>query len=325
VRGLASLAEAGPGDLSFLANARYASQMAGTRAAAVLVAPDWRGTCPATLVRTPNPDRTFADAAALLGPAPAPRPAGVHPTAVVSPQATVDASAHVGPLCVVESGAHIGARSVLVAGCYVGPETVVGNDCLLHPLSSVRERCRLGNRVILHNGAVIGSDGFGYTREGSAWRKTPQIGIVELGDDVEIGANATVDRARFGRTVLERGVKIDNLVQIAHNVRIGEHCALAAQCGIAGSARLGAGVQMAGQVGVIGHVEVGAGVIVGGQAGVTKDVPPGAIISGYPAMPHAEARRLHAHLKRLPEWKERVAQLEARLAAIEKRMEGGGA
>jgi UDP-3-O-[3-hydroxymyristoyl] glucosamine N-acyltransferase len=317
ITGLASLADAGAGDLSFLANPKYAADMPGTRAAAVIVAAAWTGACGAPLIRVAHADRAFAQAAVWLAPPPPRYPTGVHPGAFVAAAATLAPDVSIGPACVIEPGAAIGARTVLVAGCYIGHGARIGEDCVLHAHVSVREGCIVGARVIIHNGSVIGSDGFGYTPQGEAWVKIPQVGIVEIGDDVEIGANATVDRARFGRTVIARGTKIDNLVQVAHNVRIGEHTAIAAQVGIAGSTRIGRCVQLGGQAGLAGHLEVGDHASVGAQAGVTKNVPAGVYVTGYPAMPHQEAAQAHAHLMRMPALKAKITDLEARIKDLE--------
>ncbi len=317
VANLAGLREAQPGDLSFLSNPRYAGQMAATVATAVLVNNDWSGPCRATLIRVANADHAFADAARWLSPPPAEPPNGIHPTAVIAEGVELGPGVSVGPHCVIESGVKIGADTVLWALCFVGHGTSIGAQGRLYPMVSIREYSRIGDRVIVHNGAVIGSDGFGYVRAGEAWRKIPQVGHVEIGDDVEIGANVTIDRARFGRTVIGNGVKLDNLVQIAHNVRIGDHTAMAAQVGIAGSTVVGRGVMMGGQAGVSGHLVVGDRVNVGAQAAVTKDVPPDITVSGYPAAPHNEARRLHAMVARLPQLRERVVAIEERLRQLE--------
>jgi UDP-3-O-[3-hydroxymyristoyl] glucosamine N-acyltransferase len=317
LRGVAGLAEAGEGDLSFLANARYERLVGATKASAVVVGPDWKGAAPCTLIRARSADAAFADAAAMIVP-PDPRPEpGIHGSAVVAPDAVLGRDVTIGPQCVVGAGASIGAGTVLTALCFVGARAVIGRDCLLHPLSSVRERCRLGDRVILHNGAVIGSDGFGYVREPSGWRKIPQVGIVEVGDDVEIGANTTVDRARFGKTVIGNGVKLDNLVQVAHNVRIGDHTAMAAQVGISGSASVGAKVQVGGQAGVVGHVHVGDGAVLAAKAGATKDIPPGSFVSGFPAIPHRDDMRIHAMVARLPELRARVDRIERKMGKLD--------
>lgn len=317
IGGVAALAEAGPGDVTFLHNPRYSTAMKSTRASAVLVNESWKGETSATLIRVKSADAAFAQVATWLA-----RPAityapGIHPTAVIADGAILGRSVHVGPHCVIESGVKVGDRSVLVAGCYLGRDCVVGEECLFYPHVTIREYTQVGNRVILHNGAVIGSDGFGYVREAGHWKKVPQVGIVVLGDDVEIGANTTVDRARFGETRIGNGVKIDNLVQVAHNVTIGEDAAIAAQVGISGSSHIGARVQMGGQVGVAGHLHVGNDSVVGGQAGVLKDVPSAIFVSGYPAMPHDEARKAHAHMMRIPELKKKVAGIEQRLEALE--------
>lgn len=319
IRGVAALDQAGPGDLAFLHNPRYSSAMRETRASAVLVNQDWQGESGATLIRVKSADAAFAQAAVWMA-----RPAiafapGIHPTAVIAPGAKVGQDAYVGPHCVIEAGARLGDRIVLVAGCYIGHDCQVGDDCRFYPHVSLREYTQVGHRVILHNGAVIGSDGFGYVKEAGHWKKVPQVGVVVLGDDVEIGANTTIDRARFGETRIANGAKIDNLVQVAHNVTVGEDAAIAAQVGIAGSSHVGARVQMGGQAGVGGHLHVGHDSVVGGQAGVLKDVPPATFVSGYPAMPHDEARKAHAHMMRIPELKKKVAAIEARLKAIEEK------
>ncbi|MEI6148143.1 MAG: UDP-3-O-(3-hydroxymyristoyl)glucosamine N-acyltransferase [bacterium] len=317
IGGVAALDEAGPGEVTFLHNPRYSTAMKSTRASAVLVNESWKGETSATLIRVKSADAAFAQVAAWLA-----RPAityapGIHPTAVIADSAILGRSVHVGPHCVIESGVKVGDRSVLVAGCYIGRDCLVGEECLFYPHVTIREYTQVGNRVILHNGAVIGSDGFGYVREAGHWKKVPQVGIVVLGDDVEIGANTTVDRARFGETRIGNGVKIDNLVQVAHNVTIGEDAAIAAQVGISGSSHIGARVQMGGQAGVAGHLYVGNDSVVGGQAGVLKDVPPAIFVSGYPAMPHDAARKAHAHMMRIPELKKKVAGIEQRLEALE--------
>jgi len=317
IKGLAGLAEASEGDLAFLANPRYASAVALTGASAVLVPADWDGACPCAVIRVVNPDRAFADMALLLSPPPVKFGSGVHPTAVIGKGAKIGEAVYIGPYCVIEPGASVGDRSVLVAGCYVGHEAVMGSDCRLYAHVSVRERCVLGSRVIIHDGSVIGSDGFGYTPDkNGTWNKVMQLGIVVIGDDVEIGANVTIDRARFGRTRIGNGVKIDNLVQIAHNVRIDDHSVMASQVGISGSTHIGRHVQLGGQAGLAGHLHVGDGAVVGAQAGVTKDVPGGCFVSGYPAMEHRKATRMHAHLMRLPELKERVRELEEAVAQL---------
>jgi UDP-3-O-[3-hydroxymyristoyl] glucosamine N-acyltransferase len=274
------------------------------------------------VIRVRNPDQAFAALAEWLAPKATPCPPGVHPTAVVAADVELGQGVSIGPYAVLEPGVRVGERSVIMAGCFLGQGSRLGCDCKLYPHVTTREFTTSGNRVIIHNGAVIGSDGFGYTSVDGAWRKIPQVGVVELGDDVEIGANATIDRARFGRTVIGNGVKIDNLVQVAHNVRIGDHTAIAAQVGIAGSSTLGRHVQIGGQAGVAGHLAVGDGCVIAGKAGVTKDVPARTYMMGFPAMPADKARASHAHVMRLPQLKQKLAELERRLAALEARQEG---
>jgi len=317
ISGLAGVSEAADGDITFLANPRYAAALADTGATAAVVDEGWEGECPASLIRVKNADQAFATVAGLFCPAPARPEPGTHPTAVVDPAAELAPDVSVGPHCAIERGVRVGAGTVIGAGCYVGSESAIGDCCELYPHVSVRERTRMGSRTIVHSGTVIGSDGFGYTREGDSWRKIPQAGVVVIGDDVEIGAGVTIDRARFGRTVIGNGVKIDNLVQVAHNVQIGDNAAIVAQVGIAGSAVLEKNVQVGGQAGIGGHVVVREGAVVAGRAAVTKDVPPGAVVSGYPAMPHTKARKLHANLVRIPELKKRIDAIEQRLEEIE--------
>lgn len=318
IRGVADISGACEGEISFIANPRYAARAADTKASAVIVPEDWNSACSASLIRAKNPDEAFAKAAMLFY-EPPPRPsAGIHPSAVVAADAEIGENVSVGALCVVESGVRIGAGTVIMPQCYIGRRTVLGENCWIYPQVSLREEVRIGSRVIVHNGAVIGSDGFGYSVDGEGIRtKIPQIGMVEIGDDVEIGANVTIDRARFGKTKIGNGVKIDNLVQIAHNVVIGDHAVLVAQVAIAGSTHIGEKVIIAGQAGIAGHLTVGAGTVVGAKAAVTKDVEPGSYLIGIPAMPAAKFKRTQAGIILLPKLKERVAQLEARIRKLE--------
>ena len=244
---------------------------------------------------------------------------GIQETAVIAPGVDLGEGVAIGPNCVIESGAIVGARTQLRANVYIGHASSVGEDGLLHAGVCLRERVQIGDRAILHCGAVVGSDGFGYVQTEGRWTKIPQVGAVEIGDDVEIGANVTIDRARFGKTIIEDGVKIDNLVQVAHNVRIGAHTALAAQVGIAGSTTVGSHVQMGGQAGVAGHVSIGDRTGIAGGAGVTKDIPSDTFVSGFPAIPHAKATKLQAHVSRLPVLKKTIATLEARIRELEEK------
>ncbi|MGZ6099230.1 MAG: UDP-3-O-(3-hydroxymyristoyl)glucosamine N-acyltransferase [Myxococcaceae bacterium] len=319
--GLASLEEAGPGELSFYGNPRYRKELGTTRASAVLLPPGEPVTrTDVAWVRVGSPHLAFARLLALFHPGPPPTP-GVHPRAEVHPSARVDPSATVMAMAVVEAGAAVGARSVLWPGSYLGEGAQLGEDCVLQPGAIVRERCVLGRRVVLQPGVVVGSDGFGFVFDpsGPAHVKVPQVGTVRIEDDVEVGAGSCIDRATTGETVIGSGTKIDNLVQIAHNVRVGPLSILCAQVGISGSTEIGTGVVLAGQVGIVGHVRVGDGARVAAQSGVPHDVPSGATFSGYPAVERALWLRQSAALKQLPELLREVRELRARVAALESR------
>jgi UDP-3-O-[3-hydroxymyristoyl] glucosamine N-acyltransferase len=322
VRGIAGLDDAQEGDLSFLSDSRYASAVSATRASVVIVPTNWKGAAPCTVIRVEDPARALLGLAESLGPPPVVYDPGVHPTAVLADDVVLGEGVHVGPHVVLDAGVRVGTATAICAGCTVGRESVIGEDCRIYPRVSIRELCRVGDRVLVHSGAVIGSDGFGYLpeRDGS-WRKIPQIGTVEIGDDVEIGANATIDRARFGKTVIGRGVKIDNLVHIAHNVCVGEHTAMAAQVGIAGSTTVGSRVQMGGQAGVADHAQIGDGSVIAAKAGVVRKVPPGTRVSGFPAVPHDAWRKAHAHVMHLPKMREQLKDLAQRMARLEQERE----
>jgi UDP-3-O-[3-hydroxymyristoyl] glucosamine N-acyltransferase len=313
VTDIASLSAARPGDLSFLGNAKYRVQVAASEATVLLLPLDYAGE-PRTgqvFLHVDNPSVALARLCARIEQTLWPKPApGVHPSAVVAPGAQVDATAHIGPLCVVEAGARIGSGSVLQASVFVGRDAVVGEGCFLMPGCVIATTCSLGNRVRLQPGVVVGSDGFGYEFVKGRHEKVPQIGTVVIGDDVEIGANSTLDRARFSRTVVGEGTKIDNLVQIAHNVTIGKHCILCSQVGISGSTTLEDYVILGGQAGVGGHITLGKGSKAGGQAGISSDLPPGSYVNGTPAIPYMLERRIAVLQQRLPELFKRVERLE---------------
>jgi len=315
VTGIASLEQAQSGDLSFLGNPKYRAAVATSEASILLLPVDYDG--------EPKPGQLFLlceNPSAALGavcsrieqqlwPKPAP---GIHPTAVIDSSAQVDRSATIGPLCVVEAGAKIGPHSHLQARVFVGRNASIGQDCWLMPGVTLGAECRLANRVRLHSGVVVGSDGFGYEFVQGRHQKVPQIGIVEIGDDVEIGANSTIDRARFSRTIIGEGTKIDNLVQVGHNVVIGKHCILCAQVGVAGSTTLEDYVVLGGQVGVAGHLRIGKGAKAGGRSGITTDIEAGQFVIGFPAESYMTERRLQVLHRRLPELFKRVDDLEAR-------------
>ncbi len=316
IRGIASLESAGPGDLSFLGNGKYKASVATSRASVVLLPPDYVGAPgPNQIYLTvDNPSVALARLCARIERELWPRPErGIHPTAVVARDASVAATATVGPLCVVESGARVGARTHLQSGVFVGRGARVGDDCWLMPQCVVAAECTLGHRVRLQPGVVVGGDGFGYEFVAGRHERVPQIGTVVIGDDVEIGANSAIDRARFGETVIGEGTKIDNLVQVGHNAVIGKHCLICGQVGIAGSSTLEDYVVLGGQVGLAGHLTVGKGAKVAAQSGVASDVPAGATYFGTPSIPAFLEQRISALRKRLPELFRRVDALEAHL------------
>jgi UDP-3-O-[3-hydroxymyristoyl] glucosamine N-acyltransferase len=312
VRGVASLEEGGPEDLGFVRSARFAEALAGARIGA-LIAPPGVDVGGRPVIRTGAPSLDFARAAGLLVPRPQPPP-GRHASAVVSPDAEIHPSAFVGPLVVVGARTHVGPGTVLHAGVTLGEDVSVGADCTLHSGVVVRESVTIGSRVILQPGAVIGGDGFGYEfNERGEHEKVPQIGTVVIEDDVEIGANATVDRARLGATRIGRGVKIDNLVQIGHNCVIGEHSVVVAQSGLAGSTVFGSRVFAMAQTGFANHARVGDGSFIGARAGVIEDFPPRSRLFGFPARPERAWLRSATLVARLPEFVRRLRAVERRL------------
>ena len=316
IRGVAGIREAQPGDLTFLANSRYEGYLAETRAAAVICDRQPRQ-APVPLLQVDHPYLAFQKAVRLFRPELYQPLPGVHPTAVVSAAAHVGEGASVGPHCTVEPGARIGARTVLMAGCYVGVQASIGDHSLLYPHVVVREECVVGDRCILHSGAIIGADGFGFAFDAGRYHKVAQVGNVILGDDVEVGANTTIDRATTDSTRIGDGTKIDNLVQIGHNVVVGRHCIIVAQVGISGSTELEDYVTIGGQAGIIGHVKLGKGVQVGGQSGVTKSVEPNTTVFGTPASPLPLVKRINAYLQRLPLLFDRTKALESRVQRLE--------
>jgi len=316
IRGVAGIREAQPGDVTFLANSRYEGYLSETRASAVICDRNPRQ-APVPLLQVDHPYLAFQKAVRLFRPELYQPLPGVHPTAVVSPAAHIGEGASIGPLCTVEAGARIGARSVLMAGCYVGIQATVGESCLFYPRVVLREECVVGDRCILHSGAIIGADGFGFAFDEGSYHKVPQVGNVIIGNDVEVGATTTIDRATTDSTRIGDGSKIDNLVQIGHNVIVGRHCIIVAQVGISGSTELEDYVTIGGQAGVSGHVRLGRGVQVGGQSGVTKSVPAGTSVFGTPASPLTLVKRINAYLQRLPLLFDRTKRLEARVDKLE--------
>jgi UDP-3-O-[3-hydroxymyristoyl] glucosamine N-acyltransferase len=319
---VAGIERAEPGDLTFIAAPRYRSFLATTRASAVIVSPEHpSGRTGVALLRTEHPQLAFARAVGLLVEAPAP-PTGVDRTSAVAPDATLGEGVSIGALVTVGAGAAIGARTIIYPNAVIGPGAVLGDDCVVHSHVSVRERVRIGHRVILQDGAVVGSDGFGFVkRPDGTHLKIPQHGDVVIEDEVEIGANTTIDRPAVGETRISAGTKIDNLVQIGHGVRVGRRALFAAQVGIAGSTVVDDDVTLAGQVGVAGHLRIGKGVVATAQTGVPNSVEDGAVISGYPAIPNRDWLKSSAIVRHLPALRKRVVELEQRVAELEERLE----
>jgi len=321
VTGVNSISEAAPGEVTFLGNPRYLSALKTTQAGAVLVGEDFAESVgDIALIRVGNPTLAFSTVIRHFVPAARAFVPGVHPAAIVSSSAVFDPQrVCIGPCAVVEDDVVIGDGSVVHAGVFIGQGTRLGADCVLHAGCTLKERCLLGNRVIIHSGAVIGTDGFGYEFTGGRHLKIEQVGIVQLDDDVEVGSCSTIDRARFGRTWIGEGTKIDNLVQIAHNVVVGKHSIIVSQVGISGSTRVGSQTTIAGQVGIAGHLEIGSEVTLLAKSGVTKSITEPGAYTGYPAKPLMEGRRLLALPARIPEMLERIKELERRLAEMEAR------
>jgi UDP-3-O-[3-hydroxymyristoyl] glucosamine N-acyltransferase len=323
---VASIEEAGPGDITFLANPRYSAHFKSCKASAVIIGNRSAVEPPAKsgrgFLQVTQPYLAFAKVLSLFTPVPS-YDGRISPLASIDPTAVLSGGVTVFPFVYIAKGATVGRDTVLFPGVFLGEGVTVGESCVLHPHVTVREGCRLGNRVILHAGAVIGADGFGYAGEGVERIKIPQAGIVEVGDDVEIGANTTVDRATLGRTSIGRGTKIDNLVQIGHNVTVGDRAILAAQVGIAGSTRIGNDVILAGQTGVVNHIEIGDGARIGPKSGIVRSVPPRAMLSGaLEAGPHQEWIKVMALVPRLPELWNDVREMKRRLAPPRKGKKG---
>ena len=316
INGIGDLRAAEPDQVSFLGNSKYEAQARASRAGAILVGPADVAKLTSTRIEVANPSAAFGQIVALFAPAPIPDEPGIHPTAIIGPDVLLGEGVSIQPYAVIGRGVKIGPRAVIGAHCFIGPETTIGAETRLYPHVIVRERCRVGARVTLHSGVVIGGDGFGYEFKDGRHQKIPHTGIVQIDDDVEIGANTTVDRARFGKTHIGEGAKIDNLVMIAHNVTIGAHSVVVAQTGISGSTILGKYVTLAGQVGLAGHLTVGDRATITAQSGLTKDVPAGAVLSGSHAVPLRDRLKTEALQNRLPEFFARLKELEDKLKSL---------
>jgi UDP-3-O-[3-hydroxymyristoyl] glucosamine N-acyltransferase len=319
---VAAIEDAGPGELTFFANPKYADALRRTRASVVIAAPSVSG-IPCAVLRTADPHLAFARALGLFADAWRPA-AGLHRLAFVDPGAVVAADASVGPFVFVGEGARIGARTIVHPHVSVGRFAEIGADCVVHAQASIRERVILGDRVVLQDGVVIGADGYGFARRrDGSHEKVPQIGRVVVEDDVEIGANTTVDRPAVGETRIGAGTKIDNLVQIAHGVQVGKNVLLAAQVGVAGSSVIEDQVTLAGQVGVADHLTIGKGTVATAQTGIPNSVDPGSFISGYPAISNRDWLKASAVFRKLPELRRLLSDLERRIAELENEAEPG--
>jgi len=321
ISGLNSIIEAVPGEVTFLGNARYLPALKTTRASAALVPEDLDATHVReglALIRVKNPTLAFSHVIRFFCPPASEFAPGVHATATVASDVVFDPQkVSIGPHAVIESGVQLGDGCRIYAGVYIGRDVKLGTNCVIHANAVIKEYCILGQRVILHSGSVIGSDGFGYELVQGRHQKIDQVGIVQIDDDVEIGSCTTIDRARFGRTWIGEGCKIDNLVQIGHNCTLGKHCIIVSQTGISGSTRLGNYVTMGGQVGVAGHLEIGDKVMFFAKSGVTKSILEAGAYTGYPARPLMEGRKMLSLPAKIPDLLERVRTLEKKLAALE--------
>ena len=319
VSGVAPLDSADPNQISFLANPKRRERLLTCRAAAIIVPPSLAGTVETPLLLTDNPYLAFAKILTYFSVTPH-EPRGVMQGALVDPSAVLGEDVTISPGCVVAAGVRIGRGTLLYPNVVIYADAIIGEDCVLHANVTVRERCHLGNRVILHAGAVIGADGFGYAPDGKGYFKIPQVGHVLLEDDVEVGACSCIDRANMGVTRIGRGTKIDNLVQVAHNVQIGEDCILAAQVGFAGSARIGRHCTFGGQAAVTGHVTLGDNVTIAGRSGVTNDVASNQAMAGLPVMPHRDWLKSTMAMQHLPEMRRELKQLKQRLDELTKQL-----
>jgi UDP-3-O-[3-hydroxymyristoyl] glucosamine N-acyltransferase len=312
ITGLAGIEEAKAGDLTFLANPKYKTFLDKTQASCVIVGKEIEK-AQVPLIRHKNPYFAFSKAMELFFETKKGYPESIHSTAVLGEKVKLGRGIHLGPYVVIGDNVKLSESVTVLAGSFIGANTIIGENCLIYPHVTIRENVEIGKNVIIHSGTVIGSDGFGYAQERGIHHKVPQMGKVIIEDDVEIGANVTIDRATLGATRIGKGTKIDNLVQIGHNVVIGENCILVAQVGISGSTKIGNNVVIGGQAGIGGHIKIGNNVMIGGQSGVTKDIPENTVVFGYPAREIKKTKKIEACLSRLPEYIKRLKEVEEKL------------
>ncbi|MCU0651608.1 MAG: UDP-3-O-(3-hydroxymyristoyl)glucosamine N-acyltransferase [Candidatus Omnitrophica bacterium] len=320
ITGICGIKEAQKGDITFLANPKYLPFIDKTGASAIITSRQIeRASKP--IIRTEDPSLAFAKIVSFIAPeAEAKHHTGIHPTAILGKNVSLGKDVAIGPYAVVGDYAIIGDNSIIYSGCFIGHHVKIGNNGLFYSNVSIRENVTIGDRVIIHSGTVIGSDGFGFVTVKSKHHKIPQLGTVIIEDDVEIGSNVSIDRARFDKTLICRGTKIDNLVHIAHNVIVGENSIIVAQAGISGSTIIGRGATLAGQAGLVGHISVGDNAVIAAQAGVTKSVPANTMVSGYPAREHSKALKINACVQNLPKLYESVTKLKKKIEELETRM-----
>jgi UDP-3-O-[3-hydroxymyristoyl] glucosamine N-acyltransferase len=325
ITGLAKIEEAKPGDITFIANPKYIKYISTTDASALLLAQDYED-IKIPHIKLSDPYLGFVRLIEYFYPTIEPNFEGIHPTAVIASSAIVEDNVKIGPFTYIGEKVRIGKDTLIYPNCVLLDHVTIGQKCKIYSHVSIREKCIIGNNCIIHCGVVIGSDGFGFAPSGDVYKKIPQMGIVRIEDHVEIGANCTIDRATLGETVIKKGSKLDNLVQIAHNVIVGENTVIAAQSGISGSTKIGKHATLAGQVGIVGHVEIGDKAILAAKSGVSKDVPAGEIWFGYPAQPIMKQKKVEASLRHLPELAKKVHSLEKYIITLEEKIKnlGGG-
>ncbi len=315
--GVAKIEDAGQGQMTFLANTKYQKYLDQSNASVIIVPNDVESVSGKIFLRAENPYFAFMKAVRLFHPEQPYIEKGIHPTAVIGNDAKLGENISIGAYAVIGDRCSIGSNTTILPHVVLGNDVSVGEDCILHAHVSLRERVQIGNRVVIYDGTVVGSDGFGFAPEGGKYHKIPQIGTVVIEDDVEIGANVTIDRATLGETRICQGVKLDNLIQIAHNCEIGESTVVAAQTGISGSTKIGKHVRVGGQAGFAGHMSIGDGAAIGAQSGVTKSVAEGVYVFGYPAKPHKEEFRIQGAQRRLPELLKEIKELKKRVQQLE--------